>query len=396
MHLHYKGIFMELKTDGRGDTTNNDEVAIVKSHICSKCKSAFTTQKSLKVHFKNSHMETKREKTIPCHDPGCNLKFETKSLRNNHWKVTHASATLKCQSFRTPSQLKWHIIHSHKKVPYICPLCGMSMSFNINNNPAISEHKRLSHGIKTTLKAKKAITAMTATIRARAATRIKLVALRRLNREDIFEDNLEEYEAVSNVVKRNEITVIAINCNGLLGDNAKQFKKLVNLIGQPTMVCAMETWTCDIFSLEGYHQPVVSFRQNGMQGGGIMVWLRDSAMIQHSEVVVMPDSGEARARTLPTKRYPSVEALHVKVKMINSLREFEVTTVYRHPGVRIQPTFAALDQIIDSYLEDPTIVSIVVGDVNIDTDSHTKLTVKNKYLDTLTKRCLYQHIVTPT
>jgi hypothetical protein len=163
------------------------------------------------------------------------------------------------------------------------------------------------------------------------ASRIKITALRRLNREYIFEDNLEEYEAVSKLVNKNDITVIALNCNSLLGDNAKQFQKFVNLIGRPTMVCAIETWTCPIFSLEGYHQPLVSFRQDGSQGGGIMVWVRDTAMIQHSEVVVMPGLGVAK--TLD-------DVLHVKVWMINSLREFEVATVYRRPRVSVQPTFA--------------------------------------------------------
>jgi hypothetical protein len=109
--------------------------------------------------------------------------------------------------------------------------------------------------------------------------------MRRLNSDDIFEDNLEDYEAVSNV-----------------------------------------------------DQPLVSFRQNGNQGGGIMVWVRDTANIQHSEVVVMPGSGVAKAAlTMPDS---ALDALHVKVWMINSLRKFEVTTVYRHPGVRLQPTFA--------------------------------------------------------
>jgi hypothetical protein len=79
---------------------------------------------------------------------------------------------------------------------------------------------------------------------------------------------------------------------------------------------------------------------------------------RHQLLVVMPGLGVAKI----------LDALHVKVWMINSLREFEVTTVYRHPGVLLQPTFAGLEHIIDSYLEDPksdivSIVSIVVGDV---------------------------------
>jgi hypothetical protein len=38
----------------------------------------------------------------------------------------------------------------------------------------------------------------------------------------------------------------------------------------------------------------------------------------------------------------------------------------------------------------------VVGDFNIDLDNPSNRSFKNKYIDTLTSRCLYQHIVTPT
>jgi hypothetical protein len=268
IYTHYKGLLKELKTDGRGDTTNNDEVAkahIVKIHICSKCYGKFASKQGLMNHFKIYHVEATREKNIPCPHPGCEKKFERQCILSNHWKDTHATPTLKCQScpglYRTRAKLNQHIKRVHKKVPYICALCGMSF----NNTGGINLHKKLSHAnhaeqerqklnAKLTAEEKtrwveeqnqeeqrrderkqetreKAITAKTksaeetekatATARARAATNLKKLSLRRLNNEDIFEDNYEEYEAVSNVVKTNEITCVAINCNSLLGSRVE-------------------------------------------------------------------------------------------------------------------------------------------------------------------------------
>jgi uncharacterized Zn-finger protein len=98
-----------------------------KPYICSECSKAFRTHYSLSVHKKNVHST---ERPYICIHPGCDKRFKTQNIYNNHIATHSTEKNFVCsicaKAFKTQVQLIGHK-NVHTK-PFACEICSRSFA----------------------------------------------------------------------------------------------------------------------------------------------------------------------------------------------------------------------------------------------------------------------------
>ncbi|XP_070193643.1 zinc finger protein 37-like [Littorina saxatilis] len=138
------------------------------SHLCDQCGMAYKTESGLRLHKEKVHMGYSRYRCEKCdtgfvtkghfshhmlqhEDVTCSVCGETlpgKKELQLHMKTTHPSPThLACEEegclavFSQKSQLTRHILSKHKGRNFVCPVCGLTLTYSFT----LIRHMRTCH-----------------------------------------------------------------------------------------------------------------------------------------------------------------------------------------------------------------------------------------------------------
>ena len=126
---------------GRNCRTKRHLELHMKSHeqkFCDMCDYQCESRQTLLKHISRKHPDpTKEKEQYPCHI--CGKVFLTSTYLKDHIAI-HGDAIHKCnqcdRSFKTPKNLKNHIIRDHEEKKHVCEECGQKFAF---------KHKLIQH-----------------------------------------------------------------------------------------------------------------------------------------------------------------------------------------------------------------------------------------------------------
>jgi exonuclease III len=305
---------------------------------CDICSKSFRHEHHLATH-RATHEDSHGQKNWPCNK--CDKSLSSKQCLTSHMKVVHDKIKefrcTKCdKSFAANYYLQTHIDVFHNEIKFNCDKCPKCYE----SQSALSRHQSKYHLTQQAAK-------------------------------DFFSDHL--------------LTIVTLNINTLTSERKMNlFRHFIEDIGCPLVVCLSEIWTPLqplSLNLPGYNDPILHRREDGKDGGGLAIYVKDGVLVDQ----------EYRSKPENALEVLAVNITTGETKLI-------VVTIYRPPNMNTKETWTQLNDVFRELMTDQNGTPrpcVINGDFNMDlTDQGKKRWTKYQAL--LDDHSLCQFIQYPT